>query len=219
MTKQQEATRVIATQAMKTKADVPIALEAVFADLARSPFLKKIRVGDHTTLHTDSEAVLQSARLTAMLATRGVSLHASPPHAHERNGIAERAIQTIFDVTRALLQQADMSDNLWPVALRHAVYLRNRAPSAALGGRTPLQMLGAPVDSVNKLYTFGVKVFVKVDNASRRALEPKARAGVYVGYHDISNSHRVLVKNQTRFDIVDSVLLGSAGQQTETRSP
>ena len=143
-------------------------------NLARSPFLKKIRVGDHTTLHTDSEAVLQSARLKAMLATRGVSLHASPPHAHERNGIAERAIQTIFDVTRALLQQADMSDNLWPVALRHAVYLRNRAPSAALGGRTPLQMLGAPADSVNKLYTFGVKVFVKVDNASRRALEPKA---------------------------------------------
>ena len=77
--------------------------------------------------------------------------------------------------------------------------------SAALGGRTPLQVLGAPVDSINRLFTFGVKVFVKVDNASRRALEPKARAGVYIGYHDISDSHRVLVKNQTRFDIVDSV--------------
>ena len=140
-----------------------------------------------------------------MLATRGISLRASPPYAHERNGIAERAIQSIFDVTRALLQQADMSPDLWPVALRHAVYLRNRAPSAALGGRTPLQMLGAPIDSINKLYVFGVKCFVKVDNASRRALEPKARAGVYVGYHDISDSHRVLVKNQTRFDIVDSV--------------
>ena len=56
-----------------------------------------------------------------------------------------------------------MSDNLWPAALRHAVYLRNRAPSAALGGHTPLQMLGAPVDSVNKLSTFGVKVFVKLE--------------------------------------------------------
>lgn len=66
-------------------------------------------------------------------------------------------------------------------------------------------MLGAPVESVKKLYTFGVKVFVKVDNASRRALEPKARAGVYVGHHDLSDSHRILVKNQTRFDIVDSV--------------
>jgi hypothetical protein len=66
-------------------------------------------------------------------------------------------------------------------------------------------MLGAPVDSVNKLFVFGVKCFVKVDNASRRALQPKARAGVYIGYHDISDSHRVLVKNQTRFAIVDSV--------------
>ena len=76
------------------------------------------------------------------------------PYAHERNRIVERSIQTIFDVTRPLLQQADMQqDNLWPVALRHAVYPRNRAPSTALGGRTPLQMLGAPVDSVNKLFT------------------------------------------------------------------
>lgn len=68
-----EATRVLSTQAMKTKADVTTALEAVFADFARHPFLKGIRVGEHTTLHTDSEAVLQSARLKAMLATRGVS--------------------------------------------------------------------------------------------------------------------------------------------------
>ena len=181
-----ENTRVVSTQALRSKSDVPRALEIIFSDYARHPLLKQIRVCDHTTLHTDSEAVLGSARLAAMLAERGVSLRASPPYAHERNGIAERSIQSLFDLTRALLQQAGMNENMWPVALRHAVYLRNRSPSQALGGRTPMQLLGAAVQPISKIYTFGAKCFVKVDDASRRALEPKSRVGIYVGENDIS---------------------------------
>ncbi len=36
-------------------------------------------------------------------------------------------------------------------------------------------------------------------------MQPKARAGIYVGRNDISGSHRVLVKNLKRWDVVDSV--------------
>jgi len=54
-------------------------------------------------------------------------------------------------------------------------YLRSRAPSTALGGRTPLHMLGAPVDSVNKLFTFGVNVFDKTSGLPPRpGQEPDA---------------------------------------------
>ncbi len=101
-----------------------------------------------------------------------VSLRATPPYAHECNGIAERSIQTIFDVTRALIQHANMPNNMWPVSLHHAVYLRNSAPSQVLGGGSPMQMLGAQAIQVSALYTFGVKCFVKIDNASRTALQP-----------------------------------------------
>ena len=123
------------------------------SQILRHPILKRIRVGEHTTVHTDSESVLKSAALVASLSARGVSLRQSPPNAHESNGIAERAIQTIFDVSRALLQQAQMEADMWPVALRHAVYLRNLASTQALGGRTPMQVLGAPVTPVSALYT------------------------------------------------------------------
>jgi hypothetical protein len=72
-----EATRLTSMQAIKSKSDVPRALESVFADLARHPILKHIRNGEHTTVHTDSEVVLQSAALAAALATRRVSLRAA----------------------------------------------------------------------------------------------------------------------------------------------
>ncbi len=171
-----EATRLTSTQAIRSKSDVPLALESVFADLARHPILEQIKIGEHTTVHTDSEVVLQSAALAKALANRRVSLRASPPYAHERNGIAERAVQTIFDVTRALLQQADMPNNMWPVALHHATYLRNNAPSQALGGAQPNADAGCASDT-----------------------------SVCSLRNDISGSHRIVVKNPKRWDVVDSV--------------
>ncbi len=99
-----------------------------------------------------------------------------------------------------------MPNNMWSVALHHATYLRNSAPSQALGGRSPMQILGAQAAQVSALYTFGVKCFVKIENASRTALQLKARAGIYIGrnvQNDISGSHRVLVKNPKRWDVVD----------------
>ncbi len=45
-----EATRLTSTQAIRSKSDVPRALEFVFADLARHPILKQIKIGEHTTV-------------------------------------------------------------------------------------------------------------------------------------------------------------------------
>jgi len=91
--------------------------------------------------------------------------------------------------------------SIWSPAYFRLVSLQ----SQSLGGRTPLGMLNAPVMQISTLHKFGAKCFVKVDNASRSALQPKARAGVYVGRNDISGSHRVLVKNPQRWDIVDAI--------------
>jgi hypothetical protein len=199
-----EATRMVAAQHMRTKDKLVEALKSIVSRFASLPG-KPIVFGKGSILHCDSEAVFLSSEMSSYLASLQATPRASPPHTHERNGIAERAIQTVFDTTRALLQQAEMPDNLWPVALQHAVYLRNRAPTQALGGRVPCEVLTGTTASIFKLYKFGCKVFVKVDNALRSALDPKSRAGIYVGHSDLSDSYRVLVRNTNRWDMVDSI--------------
>ncbi len=199
-----EATRMVAAKEMRSKDQSVDALQSIIAMFASHPS-KHIVVGTGSIVHSDSEAVLKSRGMAAFLASKGITPRASPPHTHERNGIVERAIQTVFDTARALLQQAELEDKFWPIAMHHAVYLRNRSPTQALGGRSPFHELTGSVPEITKLHKFGCKVFVRVDDSSRRALDPKSRAGIYVGHSDLSDSFRVLVRNPTRWDIVDSV--------------
>ena len=199
-----EATRIYAAKEMKTKDQVVDALKSIVSSFSRLPG-KKIIFGEGSTLHSDSEAVLKSKNMSAYLEAHRISARASPPHTHERNGIVERAIQTIFDTTRALLQQGQLEDKFWPVAMHHAVYLRNRSPTQALGGSVPLKELNGSLPSLSKLRKFGCKAFVKVDDSARRALDPKARPGIYVGHSELSDSFRVMVRNTNRWDIVDTI--------------
>ena len=154
--------------------------------------------GPTSTIHSDSEGVFDSKLVKKFLAERRMSSTQSPPHAHERNGIAERTIQTLFDTVRALLGQAAMPQSYWPIALQHAVYLRNILPTAALGGKSPFEQLtGKPLASVDHLHPFGCSVFVRVDDVLRQSLDNKGRQGVYVGYLPSKSSHRVLFLDKT----------------------
>jgi hypothetical protein len=85
----------------------------------------------------------------------------------------------------------------------HAVYLRNRLPTKALGGRVPMQQLTGSMPDLTHLRMYGCKAFVKVDDKS---LDSTAREAVYIGHSDLSNSFRVLVRGaKGRWDIVDTI--------------
>jgi len=118
----------------------------------------------------------------------------------------ERTIGCLFDTVRALLQQAKQSPSFWPLAMYHAVYLRNRLPTKALGGRVPMQQLTGSMPDLTHLRMYGCKAFVKVDDAARKSLDSKAREAVYIGHSDLSNSFRVLVRGaKGHWDIVDTI--------------
>ena len=59
--------------------------------------------------------------------------------AHHHNGVAERSIQTIMSISRAMLIHAaihwpNMSDTkLWPMAVQQACFIWNKMPSISTG--------------------------------------------------------------------------------------
>ena len=188
-----ERTRYTVVKELQSKDQCVAAFEEAIADFARIPGAP-IKVAEGSILHGDSERVLQSKQMHRFLAERGISPRASPPYTHERNGIAERQIRTLFDMVRSLLQQSGLPNRYWFLALQHAVYIRNRVPSAALDGQCPLQVLTGKVpQEVTRLKRFGCTAYVKIDESARKTLSPKARKGIYVGCQPLSNSHRVLL--------------------------
>ena len=132
----------------------------------------------------------------------GVTLEATVPYAHYQNGVAERKNRTIRDTTAALLEQGNLShvivrgleartqeilahtrlpEKLWPWAIHHAIWARNRLPSRANRDcLTPWEMAtGQPPDlSVEK--TWGSRVYVTLPYETRG---PKLQARAWAGHH------------------------------------
>lgn len=62
----------------------------------------------------------------------GVQVEPSPPYKHSLNGVVERLMGTVAVRARSMLYQAGLSTDFWCLAVEHAVFIRNRAPTAAL---------------------------------------------------------------------------------------
>ena len=88
--------------------------------------------------------------------------------AHHHNGKAERAIQTIMSISRAMLMHSsihwpDLSDTaLWPMAVQHAVFLWNHMPSPE-SGLCPADIFSRsrwPQSKLHDIHVFGCPVYV-----------------------------------------------------------
>lgn len=88
-------------------------------------------------LHSDGGREYKSHNFDSYLATKGIQRRFTVHDTPEHNGVAERLNRTLLEKVRAMLHAAGPPKNLWGEALKHAVWLKNRTSSKAIGGRTP----------------------------------------------------------------------------------
>jgi transposase InsO family protein len=72
-------------------------------------------------------------------AQKGITIETMAPYSPSQNGVAEYFNQTLLELARAMLISSGQPTFLWDEAVSHANYLRNRAPTRALQGITPLE--------------------------------------------------------------------------------
>ena len=95
-------------------------------------------------------------------------------------------------VVSALLASAQLSDAFWSMAASHAAYLLNRSPSTALKGCSPYEALYGDKPLMVQLRVFGEPVLVNVQGSTA------ARQGMWVGFDDRTNSHKVYTHDTRR---------------------
>ena len=84
-------------------------------------------------IRSDCEAILRSHDAVNWMAEEGIQWWPTVPAHPESNGLAEVNEYILNLRATAILHDAGLPLFLWPLALRHAIYLRNRSPIERLG--------------------------------------------------------------------------------------
>ena len=89
-----------------------------------------------------------------------MDLEVSAPYSHQQHDTAERGMQTLVELVRAMLAGRNLPVFLWEEAVSHAAYLWNWVPTRALANTAPWEMWTGEKPSVSHLQEFGVPVWV-----------------------------------------------------------
>ena len=143
--------------------------------------------------HADN-GVFRSHKWTDECRRMGQGLTFAGVGAHHQNGVAERRIRLLQEMTRTLLIHAQskwpqaISTNLWPYALREANASWNRAPNPRDGDKmSPEQRFtGSPIQTnVKHCVPFGCPTYVLNSKLQERTpfhkWKSRARVGIYIG--------------------------------------
>ena len=85
------------------------------------------------TFHSDNAGEFVSREFQEFLSEEGVHRTTSPPHAHQLNGVSERAIRSVMSLVRSLNQSSQVAIGYWPDMVEHAVDVLNRCTGPTEG--------------------------------------------------------------------------------------
>jgi hypothetical protein len=154
--------------------------------------------------HTDSEQALNNM-FVAHIRNEGIELRQSAPYSPQQNGPAERSGGVIVSMARTILSEANLPENLWPLAIDHVIYLLQRLPKKKLGWKTPYEIIQSitklaksTIPNLGHIKIFGCKAYKRIPSTEIPRLEkmaPRAEIGYLVGY-DASNIFNIWIPEE-----------------------
>jgi hypothetical protein len=169
---------------LRSKADAPAAIMTFQARVERETG-KQLKV-----LRTDNGGEFTSVEFGEYCAGKCVQRHHSAPYSPQQNGVVERRNQTVVATARSILRARSMPGHFWGEAVHTAVYLLNRAPTAALDGMTPYQAWYGKAPPVHHLKVFGCVAYVKNTRPHLTKLADRGLKVVFIGYQDGAKAYR-----------------------------
>ena len=121
--------------------------------------------------------------------SHGIQMRLSPPYAHYLNGVVERKIRSLKEMTRCLLNDSQLPHTFWPYALKYAAHIIYRSGTTALPGwKSPYEVIHGMLPKPEHLKVFGSKLIFHQgsdrranQSKSSKALRNTGREGVFLG--------------------------------------
>jgi transposase InsO family protein len=157
---------------LRSKADATTALKQFLVDAKQ--------FGQVQTIRTDNGTEYTCKSFEDVLRDAGIKHEFSAPYSSHQNGTAERNWRTIFGMARCMLNEQKLPKSLWPYAVMHAAFIRNRCLYEPTE-QTPYFSLTGFKPDVSKLQKFGANCLAFDQSASGK-LDPRWQKGIFVGF-------------------------------------
>uniref|UniRef100_A0AAV1UJX4 Integrase catalytic domain-containing protein n=1 Tax=Peronospora matthiolae TaxID=2874970 RepID=A0AAV1UJX4_9STRA len=157
-----------------------------YITMVQTQFDKKVKFVRH-----DGAREFATNSLQLFYEVEGIEQQTTVPYAHQANGTAERAIRTIVTIGRSMLHHAKLDKCFWAEAAMTAIYVKNRLPSPKSRHKTPFEIVYNLKPSVKHMRSFGCQTYILTPKEKRLKWDPKARAGIFSGYEEVSKAYRV----------------------------
>ena len=136
-----------------------------------------------THLKSDGANEFIHGPIASYCRSRGIQQSHTAAYSPQQNGKAERMNRTLVSTARTMLLHANLPERYWGYAVETACFLRNRVPTAALGGNTPFHSATKKLPNLSRLRVFGCRASVHVPSVHRNGkFDRVAVPGVFLGY-------------------------------------
>ena len=126
-------------------------------------------------IRSDNGGEFLSTEFTKALEEAGIQRQLAAPYAHQQNGKAEHAIQTIEGRSLAMLEATGLPLTLWGEAVLTAAYLWNRTESVALlPGMTSYEVVNGKKPDLSHLRVFGARCWARIPTELQSKFGPKS---------------------------------------------
>ena len=112
--------------------------------------------------------------------------------------IKGRGDVTLVEMVRSMLSDSKAPSRFWAEALSTAAYIRNRCPTKAVEGMTPIEALTGKKPDIAHLRRFGCAAYAHIPKDERQKLNPKVRKCILVGYGVNTKGYRLYDPNRER---------------------
>ena len=174
---------------LKKKSDAPKAIRkfvSKFNAHASSRSSTPVRVVG--TYHSDNAGEFLSHEMSDFLDTESIDHTTCPPHVHQLNGVAERAIRSVIELTRANLTASGLATTFWQHAASHAVDVLNRTTGPPSSTKSSFEALTGHKSNIMNILPFGCRYWALKPRSfvSKTNIDTRAWAGVNLGRSELS---------------------------------
>jgi len=158
------------------------------------------------TLRSDNGGEYTTDPFFEVCQDEGINRYFTVRKTPQSNGVAECMNRILVEKVRCMLSHSGLSKVLWGKALSYARHIVKRLPSAALNGKTPLEVWsGSPANDHDSMRIFGCSVYYHVTESK---LDSRAKKVIFLGFSGgvkgyrlwCSESKKVILSRDVTFD-------------------